>query len=490
MTKLTRREFVKTAGVAGAVISSGCRRLAPSAGVLGANDEIRVAVCGVRSQGHANAQEFMSLAGVRVVAFCDPDKQILADRIQSMEKQFDGARIDGHVDYREVLDRDDVDAVCIATPNHWHSLMGIHACQAGKDVYVQKPVSHTIWEGRQLVKAAHKYGRIVQAGTQNRSDVGLREFYPYLDAGNLGKIKSVRGLCYRNRAGIGKSDTPVAPPASVNYDLWLGPAQDKPIYRPQFHYDWHWDWNTGNGDIGNQGPHEMDLIRWALGDKSLPTRVVSFGGRFAWDDAGTTPNMQFAVYEYGDVPVFFEVRNLWINPETNAAPNYMGCRVGVIIDCENGCFVGGRGGGWVYDTSGNKVKQFAGDGGKGHFANFIKAMRSRNESDLNARVELGHRSACLSHMANVSYRLGSPMSPDELREHMTDDKEAIDAIERYSDHLAEWNVDLVKTPWTVGISLGFDPDTERFTGDGLLAQKANKMLHRSDRKPYVLPKTV
>jgi predicted dehydrogenase len=488
MRKQTRRDFVKAAGVAGAALLSPACATMPTKQVR--SDEIRVAVCGVRGQGYSNAKAFMKLDGVRVVALCDPDHDVLAKRVKNFAKDHGGQKVDGHHDYREVLDRDDVHAVCIATPNHWHALMGIHAIQAGKDVYVQKPVCHTIWEGRQLSKAAAKYGKIVQAGTQNRSDVGLRPFYADLHGGALGKIKAVRGLCYRNRRSIGKSNTPVPPPPSVDYNLWLGPARDEPIYRPQFHYDWHWDWNAGNGDIGNQGPHETDLIRWALGDHSNPSHVVSFGGRFAWDDAGTTPNMQFAAYQYGDVPVFFEVRNLWVKPNVDAAPSYRGGRVSVIIDCEDGYFVGGRGGGWTYDNDGKRVQQYKGDGGGGHFANFIEAVRTRDSSILHAPVEQAHMSASLAHMANISYRVGADLSPGELRERMTDDTQALEAMDRYSAQMAEWDIDVDTAPWRAGVGLGFDPDAERFVGESTFVSQANAMLHRQDRAPFIVPKEV
>jgi len=482
--KQSRREFVRTIGTAGAGL------MVPSLNVLGANEDVRIAICGVRGKGNQHAKRFRKMKGVRLVALCDPDQAVLDRRLRPFRKDPRKGKVDGHIDFREVLDRKDIDAVCIATPNHWHALMSVYACQAGKDVYVEKPVSHTLWEGRKIVEAARKYKRIVQAGTQNRSDVGLRELYPWLGEGHIGKVKMVRGLCYRNRHGIGKRDTPLKPPATVNYNLWLGPAQDLPIYRPRFHYDWHWVWNTGDGGIGNQGPHEMDLIRWALGDRSLPTRVISFGGRFAWNDAGETPNMLFTAFEYDDVPVFFEVRHLQIRPGRRAMPHYRGCRVGVIITCEGGWFRGGRGGGWVYDNKGKKMKQFKGDGGGRHQANFIKAVRSRKASDLHAPIEKGHLSACLLHMANISYRIGTHVSPETLRERMGDDREGLDAIGRYSDQLAAWGVDLKKTPWTLGVSLGFDPEKERFVGVGPLVAQANGMLHRKYRAPFVVPQEV
>jgi predicted dehydrogenase len=486
MQKHSRREFGKIAGLAAGAV------FAPSLNALGANEEIRIGVCGVHKQGFANARAMQELDGVRVVALCDPDRAVLAQRVADFAERFDGAKVDAHIDYREMLDRKDIDAVVVATPNHWHALIGIYACQAGKDVYVQKPLAHCIWEGRQLVRAAEKYNRIVQTGTQNRSDTGLLEFYSYLAAGTLGKVKMARGICYKARASIGKSDTPIPPPETMDYNLWLGPAQDEPIYRPRYHYDWHWDFNTGNGDLGNQGVHELDLLRWALeDDKSLPTRVVNFGGRFVWNDAGNTPNMQYVAYEYNGVPVIFEARNMWLTPDVKAEPNFMGCRTGVVITCEDGYFVGGRGGGWVYDNDGKKVKQFVGDGGKGHFANFIQAMRSRKESDLRAPAIKGHLGACMAHQANISYRVGSKVSPDELRERMSGDKEATDAIERYGEQLASWNVDFKKEPWTAAISLEFDAKKERFMGTGELVDQANAMLRRSEyRKPFVVPEEV
>ena len=261
-----------------------------------------------------------------------------------------------------MLERKDIDAVVLTTPNHWHALQTIWGCQAGKDVYVEKPVCHTVWEGRQMIKAAKKYGRIVQAGFQNRSDIGLNEAFPWIHSGNIGEIRMVRGLCYRNRASIGKIDSPLVPPKTVNYDTWLGPAEHEVLYRPELHYDWHWDFNTGNGDLGNQGPHELDLIRWVLGDPDHPRKIQSIGGRFGWNDAGNTPNMGITTFDWGEIPVLFEVRNLWVRPELNSAPNFKGSRVGVVVTCDGGEFRGGRGGGIVYDNNGKKMKAFKGDG--------------------------------------------------------------------------------------------------------------------------------
>ncbi len=484
MFKQTRRNFLKTAGLASMAVTG------PSINVLGANNTIRAAVCGVHSQGSSNAKQLQNVDGVEVVAFCDPDQAVLDEKIKSFEDNFPGTKLEGIIDYRRLLDRKDIDVVCVATPNHWHSLMGIEGCQAGKDMYVQKPLCHTMWEGGQLVKAAAKYDRIVQTGTQNRSDVGLREYFPDLFAGKYGKIKMIRGLCYKNRDSIGKLDSPLKIPDSVDYNLWLGPGEDVPIYRTRLHYEWHWDWNCGNGDIGNQGPHEFDMIRWAMGDKSMPSSVVCFGGRFGWNDAGITPNMQIAAFEWDGVPVYFEVRDMKLSPTQDAQANFLGTRVGFVVTCEDGYFVGGRGGGWVYDNDGNKVKHYSGDSGGGHFQNFIDAVRSRKTSDLRAPAINGYKSACLAHMANTSYRLGKEMSEGDLHDCMSGDDVALEAIDRYTEHLAAWNVDLKKTPWTVGPSLGFDGKTMKYTGKGPQVEKANAMRRRNYREPFVVPKKV
>ncbi|MCD6303770.1 MAG: Gfo/Idh/MocA family oxidoreductase, partial [Planctomycetes bacterium] len=351
MKRITRRKFLAATSAAGTAALLG-----PTAKVLGANNDIRVAVIGFRSKGSQHIKVVRGMKGVRLVALCDADRKVLDRGVADCKKH--GVSVDGYQDMRKLFDRKDIDAIITATPNHWHVLTAIWAMQSGKDVYVEKPVCHDVWEGRKIVEAARKYNRICQGGFQNRSDDGLRPFYAWLKEGHIGKVKMVRGLCYRNRSGIGKLSKPLVPPASVNYDLWLGPAADLPIYRPRLHYDWHWVWNTGNGDIGNQGPHELDLINWALGNKTIPRSVMSFGGRFGWHDAGETPNMQVAVFDCDGVPVIFEVRDLTVAPKKNYSPHYKGIRVGVIITCEGGVFRGGRGGGHVYDNNGKKIKSF------------------------------------------------------------------------------------------------------------------------------------
>ncbi len=284
MGKLSRRDFIKSslATAAGVGIATSVPATVWSQ-VVGANDDIRVAVVGFRSQGAGHIKRFHNLQGVRVVALCDADKAILDREVKKFKDR--NEKVDAYTDVRRILDNKFTDAIVIATPNHWHSLLTVWGCQAGKDVYVEKPVSHNIWEGRKMVEAARKYKRIVQTGTQKRSDEGVQEAFEYIQKGELGKIVVARGFCYKRRKSIGKVNGPQPIPESVDYDLWTGPAPLGPLMRKSLHYDWHWVWATGNGDIGNQGIHEMDMCRWALGQKGLAPRVMSFGGRFRVNDA-------------------------------------------------------------------------------------------------------------------------------------------------------------------------------------------------------------
>ena len=272
-------------GDGGAAGAAGAAALAwPVRNVLGANDTVRVGFIGLGGRGRHSVKWFSGLPGVEVVGLCDPDKGALA----SAQKGAPKAK--AYTDLRKLLEDKSVDAVVVSTCNHWHALATVWACQAGKDVYCEKPLSHSIWEGRKVVEAMTKYKRIVQTGTQNRSDVGLRPAFEFIQSGQLGKIKMVRGFCYRNRGSIGKVDGPQPIPSNVDYDLWSGPRETVPLMRKKLQYDWHWVWATGNGDIGNQGPHETDLCRWVVGKKDLPPRVISIGGRFCWNDDGETAN--------------------------------------------------------------------------------------------------------------------------------------------------------------------------------------------------------
>ena len=346
MQDTNRRDFIKQVSTGGAVSYLATSRPVFSSGKpLGANDAVRVAVVGLNSKGSHHIQMFKQVPGVRVVALCDADESILDREVKKLSAE--NITVQTYVDFRKLLENKDIDAVSIATPNHWHSLMTVWACQAGKDVYVEKPISHNVFEGRKAVEAARKYGRIVQAGTQSRSDVALQEVAEYLRSGRLGKILRARGFCYKRRPSIGQANGPQPIPAGVHYDLWCGPAPLKPLRRERFHYDWHWFWQTGNGDIGNQGVHEMDMCRWMLGEKGFPPRVFSIGGRFGYEDDGETANTQVAVLDYPAAPLIFEVRGLPERAGVENMDHYRGVRIGFVIDCEEGSFVGGAAGGWA-----------------------------------------------------------------------------------------------------------------------------------------------
>lgn len=484
-TALSRRTFLKyTAAGAGALALGGC---ATRGRVIGANGDIRVAVVGLGIKGSDHVNQLSKMKGVRVVALCDCDRARL-DREVGEAARRGGARPAAHADYREVLDRADVDAVVIATCNHQHALQAIWACQAGKDVYVEKPVSHNYFEGAQLVRAATKYGRIVQGGTQNRSDEGLIPAFDAIHKGELGAIRMVRGFCYRKRDSIGRVTGPQKVPASVDYNLWCGPAPMDPLTRRNLHYDWHWVWPTGNGDLGNQGVHEVDLIRWVLGD-TLPRRVMSLGGRLGYADDATTPNTQLVLLDFEKAPALFEVRGLPMRKGMQAEDHYRGIRVGVVVECEHGYFAGGRGGGAFYDPAGKRTKHFPGDGGGTHMRNFFDVMRSRRTADLRAPVVEGHLSSAAMHFGNISYQVGAPQPAAAWRERLSGRTEALAMMDRLLPHLEANEVDIVRTPLTAGPWLDWDARREVFSG-GPEAAAANALLTRAYRAPFVVPEHV
>jgi hypothetical protein len=481
MKVITRRDFMKSSMAAGVALA------VPFSRALGANNDIRVAIVGFRGKGAQHIDVFHNLPGVRVVALCDPDRQILNREVKKFTDT--GEKVGAYTDVRKLLEDRNIDAIVTAAPNHWHALITIWACQAGKDVYVEKPASHNIWEGRKMVEAARKYKRIVQNGTQNRSDIGLQEAIRYIRDGKLGKILWAHGLWFKLRPTIGKVNGPQKVPSHIDYDLWTGPAPLVPLRRKHLHYDWHWVWSTGNGDMGNLGAHQVDDCRWAVGQSCLPPRVISLGGRFGYVDDGKTPNTQVTIFDYKPAPVIVEVRGLPREKGARSMDNYRGIRSGNIIQCEHGYFAGGRGGGWAFDNRGKKIRQFKGDGGGGHQANFIKAVRSRKVSDLNADILEGHISAALCHIANISYRLGWKLSPEQITEAIQGNKEALETFERIKTHLAANQVDLTKTPAVLGPWLKVDTQSEQFAGD-FPTRWANRLLRRSYRQPFVVPQHV
>ena len=493
MSKWTRRDFIRNSMAVGA----GLAVAAPASRVLGANNDIRLGIVGVGSQGGGHMGIFSKVPGVRLVAICDADRDHVERRAAGFEKD-NGVKLQTYTDMRKLLDNKEIDAITSATPNHWHALVTVWACQAGKDVYIEKPACHEIWEGRKMVEAARKYNRIVQVGTQKRSSEAHRAAFEWIREGHIGAIKWVRGFCYKGRGPgtngiVHGTNGPKPIPASVDYNLWCGPAEMVPLQRSDLHYVWHWVWNTGNGDIGNQGPHEMDIARWALGNPGLPTRAFSIGGRFGVSevgDAGETANTQIAFFDYKPAPLIFEVRGLPTKKGVRNMDNFRktGVDIGDFVQCEGGYFPAGDGGGWVFDNEGKKIQQFSGRGGEGHHENFIKAVRSRKRSDQNADIEVGHLSAALCHMANTSHRLGKTATVEEIKTAIGDNAEMMDSFNRMLDHLAANEVDLAKEPITLGPVLTMDPEKERYVGE--YGEMANMFLKRNYREPFVVPESV
>jgi predicted dehydrogenase len=457
----------------------------------GANGDIRVAVVGFRGQGGSHIDNILKLGskGVRLVALCDVDESVLKGKGASLEKD-KNLKVETFTDVRKLLEWGQIDAISTATPNHWHALASIWAMQAGKDVYVEKPVSHNVWEGRQMVKWARKLGRIVQTGTQSRSSrEGILGGIEWMRAGNLGKIKVARGFCYKPRKSIGKVNGPQTPPASVDYDLWCGPAPKDPLTRGSLHYDWHWVWPTGNGDLGNQGIHQMDIARWALGVNELSPFVVSVGGRLGYVDDGTTANTQVIYHGYPEAPLIFEVRGL---PKDKASQegdlwsknmdSYKGAKVGVVVECEGGYLtIPNYTSAEALDRDGKSLKKFSGS--TNHHENFFKAMRTRKSEDLHADILEGHLSSALCHTGNISYNLGRTASPEEVRDTLKAQPLAAEAVDRMEKHLLANEIDLKATPVRLGVPLTMDAKTERFTGN----EEANARLTRAYREPFVVP---
>jgi predicted dehydrogenase len=497
MKPIPRRSFLRGSMTAG--LALGMPRLMLGAGPRsgGPNDTVNVAVIGLGSttavggvggRGHQLIGRLRETPGVKIVALCDADRAHLDRELEAARDH--GEKVAAYRDPREVFDDKGVDAVVIALPNHWHALATVWACQAGKDVYVEKPFSYDIWEGQQMVAAARKYGRMVQVGTQNRSSAFLRRVFNRLKGGELGAIRFAHALVYRARDGIGSVSTPTPPPRTADYDLWCGPAPEGPLMRKQLHYEWHWFWGTGNGEMGNNGIHVIDVCRWALGQDRTPPRAMSIGGRLAFNDCGETANTQIALLDYRPAPLICEVRNVSAGKGAASMGKFRGQNKGVLIDCEGGYFAGDATGGALFDRQGKKVRDLSdGDSPKAlelaHLSAFLAGVRSRNAADLAAEALEGHRSTACCHMANVSHRLGKRSSPEAFRAAIAGDAELADAFERCRAYLHENGVDLNATPATLGPWVSLDEKQGRFVGD--CADAANGLSRREYRKPFEVP---
>jgi predicted dehydrogenase len=451
-----------------------------------ANDRLKVAVVGVNGRGMSHVGGFANRHNCIITTICDPDVGVITPAMTTVYKA-QGFFPRWEADLRKVLEDPTIDIVSIATPNHWHALAAIWAIQHGKDVYVEKPVSHNVSEGRRIVEAARKHDKICQAGTQSRSSAGMREAIDFLHAGKLGKVRLARGLCYKLRPSIGKVDKEQDIPKTIDYDLWCGPAPKKPLMRKKLHYDWHWVWDYGNGDLGNQGIHEMDKARWGLGKNELPASVISLGGRFGYVDDGQTANTQICVFDYGDCELIFEVRGLpsktpFPHEKESAVPTN---HVGNIWYGEQGIMVAPSYTGAVaYSPNGDIVAKFS--GGEDHFGNFVEAVRSRKPSLLHADILEGHLSSALCHLGNISYRLGTPTPFSKGSQPFGGDKDAAEALANMQEHLKERMVPLEETECRVGPKLAFDTKTETFPGN----KEANALLTREYRKGFEVPEKV
>jgi predicted dehydrogenase len=490
MNKIPRRRFIRNSLLATAAFKAWPLVAQPAAQsrIIGANDDIRYAVVGFNGRGKNHIEALSKVKGTRLVALCDVDSAVLGKELQKATEG--GAKVEGYTDFRRLLENEDIDAVTFATPHLWHALGAIWAVQAGKDVYVEKPASHNVWEGRQMVEAARKYNRIMQVGTQCRSSVGLQEVIAWLREGHLGKIIRARGLCYKRRESIGKTTGPQPIPESVNYDLWCGPAPLDPPRRNSkkngpIHYEWHWFWEYGNGDLGNQGIHQMDIARWVLGEPEISPRVISIGGRLGYEDDGITPNTQIVFHDYKAAPLIFEVRGLPASSDSSKMDVYRGASIGVVVDCEGGSIViPSYTKAIAYDKDGKEIKTY--EEGGNHFENFIQAVRSRKSTDLHADILEGHISAALVHTGNISYRLGKPLPPEAIRDATKGDSDLAESLGRMEEHLGANKVDLYQTQLMLGAVLKMNPKTERFTNDRM----ANQLLTRDYRKPFVVPEKV
>ncbi len=436
--------------------------LVSSAAALGAastvfgspSDTVRIACIGIGGRGPSHLNGYSRLPNVEIAAICDIDDSHIAKGLSIMDR-LGKPKPQTYKDIRKLLEDKTIDAISISSPNHWHTLMTIWACQAGKDVYVEKPCSHNIFEAKQIVAAARKYNRMVQQGSQIRSSVAIQEAVQQMRDGLIGDVYMARGLCFKWRDTIGHA-LPEPVPAGVDYDLWTGPSPMHQFTQNRFHYKWHWFWDTGNGDLGNQGIHEMDVARWGLGVK-YPVKVSAIGGHFMFDDDQETPNTLNCAFEFNDngkrKMLEFEVRHWMSNHEATVGdPSYEGNAPASprrSSDSIGNIFYGSKGYMTMdsyssYQTWLGKQQEPGPKGNKGgdHFANFIDAVRSRKRENLHAEIEEGAASTVLVHLANISYK--------------------------------------------VGRTVHFDANTMTCTG----APEANKLLTRAYRKPFVVPEKV
>ncbi|MDO8543825.1 MAG: Gfo/Idh/MocA family oxidoreductase [Opitutaceae bacterium] len=476
MIPLTRREFLENSMLVAAAVAAAALPKSLAAAetrAASASDKITVGIIGCGIRGKQHARELAKLADCEIACVCDPDPT-RADEVAAQLVEAKRARPKTVQDLRVLLEDKSIDAVFVATPNHWHVLAAIWAMQAGKDVYVEKPVSHNIVEGRRMVEAARKLGRICQGGTQYRSSGPNAAAVDYMRKGELGEVKLARSIVYGGRGSIGApGEYPV--PGHVDYNLFCGPAPMGPLRRPKLHYDWHWFWATGNGELGNNNIHSLDVVRWGLGVTGLGRSVISFGGRLGYKDAAETPNTQVVIFDFGDKTIISETRGLKTEPFSATMKG------GNIFYGTKGIIAGGS----LFDLEGTLVRPFEGKG-ENHFVNFLNAVRSRKVSDLRADILEGHQSTALCHIGNISYRLGRRASTAEIKQQLgklRSATHALETFERTEKHLATNRVNAAENQLTLGAPLQVEPKEERFVSN----RAANELLAREYRSPFVLP---
>jgi predicted dehydrogenase len=460
----------------------GLAMASPFSRARGANDDIRVAVMGINSRGGSHINEFRKMKGVRVAALCDVDTKVLERRAKPFRDS--NQNVDTYIDIRDLLDDESIDAVSIATTNHWHSLATVWACQAGKDVYVEKPCSHNVFEGRKCVEAARKYKRIVQHGTQSRASNGWAHQIAAVQSGKYGKLLVSKGYCCKPRWSIGYKPIKT-PPNTLEFNIWLGPAQMQPYHENLVHYNWHWFWDTGNGDMGNQGVHQMDIARWAIKGATLPKSVISMGGRWVegpnyFKDQAETPNQELCIYDYDGTLLVFETRGLVGKykdfPRKVANEFYL--EEGAIID---GKFYpkGSDEGEDLVDVDYPRRTENI-------FENFISCVRSRKCENLYADILEAHLSSALCHLGNISYRMGQEIPFGKDSEALGDCEIVRGSVKMVLENTKALGLDPARSTYCLGPKLQFDASKEKFLDN----RAANELLTRPYRKPFVVPKQV
>ncbi|TWT56216.1 Gfo/Idh/MocA family protein [Allorhodopirellula solitaria] len=477
-----RRQFLKsTSAVGGSLIIMGTKA---TAGIQGANDRVRIAVAGLNGRGQSHIDGWSKADNVELAYVIDPAANVLQRRMDGLEKRATGKfTTKGVADFREALDDKGLDAISIATPNHWHSLMTIRAAQAGKHVYVEKPMSHDVSEGRTAVEAQKKYGVVVQHGTQRRSNAGIAGLHEALKSGELPRLKIAYGYCCKPRGGIGNKP-PGPPPENLNWDLWKGPAVIDQYHANYHPYNWHWFWETGNGDLNNQGTHQLDIARWAIDDdQTHPVRAMSIGGRFQWDDQGETPNTMFSYAEYPNGQmVFFNVRNV----------NYEGYQRQVFNEyyLEDGSVITGEGSYQILRPGAKRPEKLKLAQGHvtpgGNWNSFIAAVRAGDPSMANGNALDAHYGCVLGHLMNNSYRIGEPVSFHVDAANLLGNDDAVAHFTKLHEVMRD-GVGIAEnsTEYQLGKSLTFDPATERFTGE--FAEQANALIKDADNSGFEIP---